>query len=101
MNYTFARLLQAGLFFYLRSAAGSPSAPWWALDTLDGMNRPFSGAILELKTYGDAPYWMIDMVQRFDLVRIGFCKYFNAMRAEMMFKGRGDLTNKLEYAPMH
>lgn len=73
-------------------------AAWWALDTMDGMNRPFSGAILELKTYGDAPFWMIDMVQRFDLVRIGFCKYFNAMRAEMLFSGH-DLTNKLEYAP--
>ena len=74
-------------------------AAWWAMDTPVRMNRPFSGAILELKTYGDAPSWMIDLVQRFDLVRVGFCKYFNAMRAERMFVGR-DITNKLEYAPM-
>lgn len=75
------------------------NARWWAMDTPKGMNRTFSGAILELKTYGDAPSWMIDLVERFDLARVGFCKYFTAMRNDMRFGGR-ELTNKLEYAPM-
>ncbi len=61
--------------------------PWWAMDSSTAMRHPYSGVILELKTFGDAPVWMVDMTERFDLVRIGFSKYFNAVRSELLFGG--------------
>jgi hypothetical protein len=51
------------------------------------MNRPFSGTILELKTYDEAPTWMVDLVKQFNLERVGFCKYASAMRLELLFGG--------------
>jgi hypothetical protein len=72
--------------------------PWWSMDSQIEMNRPYAGVVLELKTYNDAPRWMIDMVREFSLVRTGFCKYFNAVRRELAFGGR-ELTGKLQYAP--
>jgi hypothetical protein len=62
---------------------------WWPMDSATILNRPFSGVILEMKTFGDAPLWMVDLVQRFSLVRIGFCKYFTAVRLEKLFQGHG------------
>ncbi len=60
---------------------------WWSLDSALALRNPYSGVILELKTFGDAPVWMVDMTERFNLVRIGFSKYFNAMRSELLFGG--------------
>ena len=60
---------------------------WWSMDSATAHNRPFSGVILELKTFSDAPLWMVDLTERFDLVRVGFCKYFTAMRMEKVFTG--------------
>ncbi len=62
---------------------------WWRMDSALAMRRPFSGVILELKSFCDIPMWMIDMIQRFDLVRIGFCKYYTAVRLESVFGGSG------------
>lgn len=85
-----------------RRAAGwnllPTEGPWWSMDSQVEMNRPYAGVILELKTYNDAPSWMVEMVRKFDLVRTGFCKYFNAVRREYAFAGR-ELTGKLQYAP--
>lgn len=60
---------------------------WWSMDSGMAFNRNFGGVILELKTFSDAPMWMVDMVERFDLVRVGFCKYFTAVRLEKLFTG--------------
>ena len=47
----------------------------------------FSGAVLELKALQDVPQWMIDVVTKLDLWRVGHCKYSNAVWAESMFRG--------------
>ncbi len=60
---------------------------WWSMDTLEDMNRPFAGAILELKTYSDVPLWMVELTERFDLERVGFSKYYTAVRKEIIFNG--------------
>jgi hypothetical protein len=65
-----------------------PPGAWWSMDSGTAQNRPFSGLILEMKTYADAPCWMVDLAERFDLVRIGFCKYYTAIRLESLFRGR-------------
>jgi len=72
----------------VRDWALMPSrGPWWSLDTATAMRTQFSAMILELKTYAEAPLWMVDMTERFDLVRSGFSKYYNAMRCESLFDG--------------
>lgn len=60
---------------------------WLRMDSTVALNIPFSGLILELKTFNDAPLWMLELVQRFNLVRTGFCKYFVARRLEFLFDG--------------
>lgn len=64
-----------------------PGARWWKMDSSAAMDRPFSGVILEMKTYRDMPLWMVQLTERFDLVRTGFCKYATAMRLESVFQG--------------
>ena len=66
----------------------APETRWWSIDSEMGMRVPYSGSILELKTYDEAPVWMTDMVKEFDLVRVGFCKYQAAMRVESLFSGQ-------------
>lgn len=61
---------------------------WRAMDTTTALERPFSGLILELKTYRDTPLWMVELTQRFNLVRTGFCKYARAIRMEAIYEGR-------------
>lgn len=60
---------------------------WRSMDSTVALNRPYSGVVLELKTFSDAPEWMVDLTERFDLVRVGFCKYFTAIRLESFFDG--------------
>lgn len=60
---------------------------WWQMDSAMAQNRPWSGVILELKTFSDAPLWMVDLTERFGLTRIGVCKYFTALRLELLFRG--------------
>ena len=62
-------------------------APFRSMDSATALNRPFSGVILELKTYSDAPMWMSELTERFSLNRVGFCKYSTAMRLESLFYG--------------
>ncbi len=64
-----------------------PDVRWWSMDSGTALNRPFSGLILELKTYRDAPAWMVELTERFNLVRTGFCKYSTAMRLDSLFQG--------------
>lgn len=65
-----------------------PDARWRSMDSTTAMNRPFSGLILELKTYRDVPLWMSELTERFNLVRTGFCKYSTAMDLESAFYGK-------------
>jgi len=60
---------------------------WRPMDTPEDMNRSFAGVILELKTYSDVPLWMVELTKRFNLERIGFSKYYTAVRKEMIFNG--------------
>jgi hypothetical protein len=70
-------------------ALREPGARWLGMDTSLMQNKmlPFSGVVLELKTVGDAPRWMVDMAREFDLERDGHCKYSNAVLGEAMFRG--------------
>ena len=60
---------------------------WFSMDTQTALNHPFPGIIFEMKTFSDCPGWMVDLTRRFDLVRVGFCKYFTALRLESLFTG--------------
>lgn len=60
---------------------------WWCMDSALSMRSLFSPVILELKTFAEAPLWMVDMTERLDLQRCGFSKYFSAMRSEFLFRG--------------
>lgn len=64
-----------------------PNDPFRSMDSATALNRRFSGVILELKTYGDAPLWMSELTERFSLGRSGFCKYSTAMKLESLFYG--------------
>jgi hypothetical protein len=60
---------------------------WRAMDTQTALNRPFAGYIFELKAMRDAPQWMLELVERFNLTTTGFCKYATAFRMETLFRG--------------
>ena len=60
---------------------------WRAMDTQTALNRPFAGYIFELKAMRDAPEWMTELVERFNLTTTGFCKYATAWRMESIFRG--------------
>lgn len=60
---------------------------WRAMDTQTGLNRPFAGYIFELKAMRDAPRWMLELVERFNITTTGFCKYATAYRLETLFRG--------------
>jgi hypothetical protein len=60
---------------------------WWPMDTAMALDSPWSGVVLELKTFDDAPLWMVELTERFSLTRIGFCKYFVAVRLDALFRG--------------
>ena len=63
------------------------SARWYSMDTQTSLCREYPGQILELKAEAEFPEWMAEMVERFDLVSTGFCKYSKAMRLESLFQG--------------
>jgi hypothetical protein len=60
---------------------------FYKLDSSMVFGRAYSPVILELKTFSDAPQWMVELTERFDLQRIGFSKYFAAMRVESLYRG--------------
>lgn len=60
---------------------------WWSIDSATVLNRPFSGIVLEIKTYDEVPAWVEDFIQTFSLTRCGYCKYHNAIRMELLFTG--------------
>ncbi len=65
---------------------------WRAIDTTTAQRKDFmySGVVLELKTLGNAPVWMIDLVEQLGLERMGNCKYSTAIWQELAFLGIDD-----------
>ena len=75
-----------------RPARGSWDFPleakqWYSMDTQTALRREYPGHVLELKAEAEFPDWMAELVERFDLVNTGFCKYSAAMRLESLFRG--------------
>ena len=89
-NYHYARVTFDRKICYRRTREWefpASNARWRSMDSASALNRTFSGVILELKTYRDVPLWMSELTERFNLVRIGFCKYSTAMDLEAAFYG--------------
>jgi len=53
-------------------------------------HRKDSWLILEVKCTEQVPTWMIELVQHFELIRVGNCKYSTAIWMEKTMIGRGD-----------
>ena len=53
-------------------------------------NRRESSLVLEIKCTEQVPAWMIELVQEFDLVRCGNCKYSTAIWMENLLTGSRD-----------
>lgn len=53
-------------------------------------SRPDSTLVLEIKCTEQVPTWLIDMVQEFDLIRCGNCKYSTAIWMENLMMGNRD-----------
>ena len=60
---------------------------WYHMDSATAQARDYSGAMLELKSTGEAPHWMLECVERFNLVPAGHCKYSIAMNLEALLRG--------------
>lgn len=61
---------------------------WRGMDsaTAQDAGLPFSAVVLEVKTLSYPPLWVIDLVERFQLKRSGFCKYSTAIWREGVFR---------------
>jgi hypothetical protein len=53
-------------------------------------NRRESSLVLEIKCTEQVPRWMVELVQEFDLIRCGNCKYSTAIWMENLLTGSGD-----------
>ncbi|MDF7805893.1 polyphosphate polymerase domain-containing protein [Pontiellaceae bacterium B12219] len=53
-------------------------------------NRKESSLVLEVKCTEQVPTWMVELVQEFDLIRCGNCKYSTAIWMENLLTGKGD-----------
>ncbi len=53
-------------------------------------NRRESSLVLEIKCTEQVPTWMIELVQEFNLVRCGNCKYSTAIWMESCLTGKGE-----------
>ena len=53
-------------------------------------NRPDSTLVLEVKCTEQVPTWMVELVQHFELIRCGNCKYSTAIWMENLLIGKGD-----------
>jgi hypothetical protein len=52
--------------------------------------RKDSPLVLEIKCTEQVPTWMIELVQHFELIRVGNCKYSTAIWMEKLLIGKGD-----------
>ncbi len=65
------------------------SGVWRGMDstTAQGFGLPYSGVVLEIKTYNTVPTWVVELVKRFNLDKVGNCKYSTAVWREGAFMG--------------
>lgn len=65
------------------------SGIWRSMDSAEaqGFGLPYSSVILEVKALSHMPMWVMDLVERFQLQRIGNCKYSTALWREGLFRG--------------
>lgn len=61
---------------------------WRGMDSTEaqGFGLACSGLVMEVKTLAHAPLWVMDLVERFQLKRCGFCKYSTALWREGVFR---------------
>jgi hypothetical protein len=52
--------------------------------------RKDSPLVLEIKCTEQVPTWIIELIQQFELVRTGNCKYSTAIWMEKLLTGSGD-----------
>lgn len=60
---------------------------WYAMDSATSQARDYSGYMLELKSTSEVPDWMLECVERFNLVPAGHCKFSMAMNLEAIYRG--------------
>ena len=63
---------------------------WISMDSSIVWRMRESPLVLEVKCTEQVPTWMVHLVQEFDLIRRGNCKYSNAIWMESMLSGEGD-----------
>ena len=86
----YARVTLDSRLRYARASKWSPDPGpirWTCMDTATALKNSNGGFILELKSTGSMPVWMIELIERFELDRVGFCKYSTALRLESIFRG--------------
>lgn len=69
------------------------SGRWKGMDTpqAQGFGLTGSAVVMEIKTLSHAPMWVLDMVERFQLRKCGFCKYSTALWREGVFRRQPDM----------
>ncbi len=60
---------------------------WRCMDTPTAFREIDGDSILELKSGMAVPTWMLEMIERFGLTQVGFCKYAVAYRLESIYRG--------------
>ncbi|MEI6971118.1 MAG: polyphosphate polymerase domain-containing protein [bacterium] len=70
---------------------------WRRMDSSMAQDKGFlfSGVVLELKAMSNVPEWLVELVEKFNLARVGNCKYSSAIWIESVFRGT---TAAPEYA---
>ena len=63
---------------------------WVSMDSAIVWQMNESPLVLEVKCTEQVPTWMIQLVQEFDLIRRGNCKYSNAIWMENLLSGQGE-----------
>lgn len=59
---------------------------WRNMDSGDAQNRERSCVVMELKTLDETPMWIMHMVEKFQLVKGGNCKYSTGLWREGLFR---------------
>lgn len=74
------------------------SGVWRHMDTTEaqGFGLPYSAVILEVKALSHTPVWVVDLVERFQLRRVGNCKYSTALWREGLFCGYPETNSAAE-----
>jgi VTC domain len=60
---------------------------WRPFDMQIAFRKNYAAYIFELKSMRDTPTWMLECIERFNLLSTGFCKYASAWRLETLQRG--------------